>query len=249
MSLSADNPAWLREIHDELSLARERAHLLLAFFINDFCSLWNALAKVSNDEMDGRSNFLFAKEAMRLLELICRGCTSEELLNSFSKELNSRNPFYFIHIPVFQEYKPQGIKTLTEGTFSGINLPRSSSGSPILLWLLFDMLRNGITHHAIQCALAVGNDRIFIGVAGNQHLGNLAKCDEQSRYRNLRWDRGSSTLTVFPETLFLDFVWAVRESGIFRDSRFVLEYPYRTGKMDLELWKNFRKELDTLKLQ
>lgn len=243
------DPQWLNELHSDLNAPRERGHLLLAFFINDYRSQWNALSKVSVEEMSGRSNFVFAKESMRLLELICRSIrTSRESLDAYSAALKNRNPAYFIHLPAFQSYKPQGITTVSKGTFSEVHLPRCPSGKPILLWLLFDLLRNGIAHDGLQNTLVVNNERIYLGISGTPHMGSLAVHDGERRLRNLRYLKAEKQIIVFPEALFLDFAWALKASNVHNSHKFQLDYPERVATCDPEELGLFMKDLENLAL-
>jgi len=242
------NPPWLHELYADLRKGKGQADILLGFFINDFACLWNALARVPHNEMNARGNVTFTKETMRFLELISRGFDKQDdLVDRYSASLKTRNPQYFIQLPKFTDYKPMGTKFITKGALGDdTQFPRDPSKAPILLWLLFDNLRNGLTHSGIQNSLEVNGKPLYFGLTGNQHLQDLGQCENDRKMRNLRFLEKENQIVIFPETLFLDFAWALKDSGVYKDARYKLEFPKRTATADATR-DGFAAELRTLR--
>jgi len=73
---------------------------LFDFIIGDFEDTWDALAaRLGNLH---RGNFLFARQAMTLLEVACRLCYSDgtgQTLKRFAAELARRDARYFTKLP------------------------------------------------------------------------------------------------------------------------------------------------------
>ncbi len=67
------------------------------FITKDFEGLWNSVAK-NNDENTGRGNFIFGRQAMTLLEFVCRLCskdTTRKEIKKLSNNLIRIQPKYF----------------------------------------------------------------------------------------------------------------------------------------------------------
>jgi hypothetical protein len=64
----------------------------------DFIGAWNSLA--SNPDPIGRGNFMFARQAMTLLEFASRLCHKDaKALSDFSNALKGIEPKYFTRMP------------------------------------------------------------------------------------------------------------------------------------------------------
>ena len=69
------------------------------FIVSDFRSAWDSIADNYNQSI-GRGNFMFAFQAMNLLEFASRLCANDsKLLNNFSNEINRIDPKYFTLFP------------------------------------------------------------------------------------------------------------------------------------------------------
>ena len=69
------------------------------FITGDFQSAWNALAAVPDAVARHRGNFMFALQAMILLEWVCRLCSNDaNALQDFSKALQQIEPRYFTQL-------------------------------------------------------------------------------------------------------------------------------------------------------
>ncbi len=74
--------------------------ILYRFIVNDFEDAWNSLAR--NPSAKGRGNFMFARQAMTLLEFAARLCFADSLgtaLVAFSKALFKIEPKYSTCLP------------------------------------------------------------------------------------------------------------------------------------------------------
>jgi len=76
------------------------AGTLYEFIVGDFECAWNCLA--ANPDVENRGNFMFARQAMTLLEWAARLCASDlsgAALTSLSQALIQIEPLYFTELP------------------------------------------------------------------------------------------------------------------------------------------------------
>jgi|SRR6266496_4501261 len=77
------------------------AENIYRFIVDDFKGSWNSVAS-NSDQGIGRGNFMFASQAMSLLEFAARLCasdTSGKIHGNFSNNLNNIEPKYFTSLP------------------------------------------------------------------------------------------------------------------------------------------------------
>jgi hypothetical protein len=179
---------------------------LYDFIVNDFEDAWNSLA--ANPTARGRGNFMFARQAMTLLEFASRLCASDRggaALRDLSEELYRIEPKYFTVLPGAC-YKPKDF-----------DLPSTTSTPEHeLIWAMFDMIRNGQAHQYQQIIVRLTNNTSFaIALSGARfgfHLDEQLRPSEHLSYRSD--GQGGLLLLVYPEVLFLDLKRAVAASGI-----------------------------------
>jgi hypothetical protein len=195
------------------------------FIVNDFIDVWDSVVN-NNNEKIARGNFLFGIQATIFLEFICRLCSTDQTGNAikdFSTKLKELECKYFNRIP-------QKCVTIKDFTLPYIE----ESNNDSLLSILFDLIRNGLSHQYQQIIVDLNDEKHFyIKLAGpkfgysflnsrlqpNTHLGYVMDSD------------GDLELTVFPNILFIDLKDAVENSGILKkDLRF--EYLSRPQKRE-----------------
>jgi hypothetical protein len=174
------------------------------FIVNDFESAWNSLAL--NPTPTGRGNFMFARQAMTLLEFISRLCandTSETTIKEFSKALLSIDSKYFTSLP---------------GTCANVNdfvLPYNRSKGDELLWALFDLVRNGQAHQYQQIIVHLKDDSDFViqlsGVETSTLYNYSRSNTHLSYFRNTDKD---IVLRLYPDWLFMDLKSSVSKIGL-----------------------------------
>lgn len=123
--------------------------------VEDFEVAWQALAAHG----PGGGNFLFARQAVLLLEWACRLCvqdTTGEALRAFSVELRTRDVRYFTAVP------------RDPLTFGGFTLPYDLGASEkrTLLSLIFDLVRNGAAHQYEQITAKVNGGYCVVSTMG-----------------------------------------------------------------------------------
>jgi len=183
---------------------------LVELIIGDFRDAWDALA--ARQGSLHRGNFLFARQAMTLLEVACRLCHSDvkgEALQEFSRELAQRDKRYFTPLPgPCGTYGPE------------FYLPSQSSGPPSeLIFALFDLIRNGQAHQyqQIRARLADGKDFQF-SLTGADYGFPLSQTFAQGRPSShlSAWRDGEGDLwmKVRTDVLFLDICEAFYGAGL-----------------------------------
>jgi hypothetical protein len=125
----------------------------------DFETAWNAVAAVPMAPNQGRGKFLFANQAMILFEWACQLCAGDSTgaaLVALGRELHTLRPTYFTSLPI----------TLDVTAAGNIALPRESgvpdSHTRPLLWLLFDLIRNGLAHQYQQLVLRLDDGPVYV---------------------------------------------------------------------------------------
>jgi len=128
---------------------------LYAAIVNDFESAWDAIAR--DPTATGGGNFMFARQAMTLLEWASRLCmedASGTALRELGDVLRGREPRYFTRLPA------------PCADCSEFSLPFDPS-SPLqvqLLWALFDLVRHGGAHQYQQITAEL-QDGTYFGVS------------------------------------------------------------------------------------
>jgi hypothetical protein len=143
------------------------------FILKDFEGAWNSVASNTSKDI-GRGNFMFASQAMNLLEFACRLYGRDSMMRrQFSMELKNIEPKYFTRLP------SPCVDT------KGFTLPhlRNKSGD-LLLWALFDLVRNGLAHQYQQIIVVLKNQRkFFIELTGAKE-GRQLNTVRKSRHDN-----------------------------------------------------------------
>ena len=115
------------------------------FIVNDFRGAWDSVA-ANNNQNIGRGNFMFALQAMNLLEFGSRLCADDsKLLHDFSND-----PKYFTIFP-----GPCGLTTEFDLPYIGNNKCDSS------LCAIFDLIRNGHGHQYQQIIVDLTDKNTF----------------------------------------------------------------------------------------
>jgi hypothetical protein len=190
---------------------------LFQFICEDFRKAWDAMATVDFDPGVG-GNFLFARQAMALLEFTCRVAASDEsgaTLADFSAELARRDPYLFTLLPGGPEKQPRefGLPFWPE------------AGSPPqwqLIAILFDLIRNGQAHQYQQIPVTLTDGAILAisinGVRPGRLLRTVLAEPGKRSVNHLmihRQGRGNFWVNVHPEILFLDFEGAAIKAEVF----------------------------------
>lgn len=175
------------------------------------------MARTPDAVATGRGNYLFALQAMVLLEWASRLCHARgTALEQLSFALEQRNPRYFCQLPDVVD-RP-----------SEFDLPGPVGRSPGMGWLLqaiFDLVRNGQAHRYEQLSADLtGDSRFHIALTGatfGRTISSVADgiTNVGPPSNHLRVDLGGDDerdviLTVRPEVLFLDLKVAIVESGV-----------------------------------
>jgi hypothetical protein len=189
------------------------------FIVEDFKGAWNSVA-ANPDTSIGRGNFMFARQAMNLLEfgsMLCAGDPSHAALTDFSNCLHQIEPKYFTQLP-----SPCASTT-------GVVLPHlgNTSGN-LLLWALYDLIRNGLAHQYQQILVQLSDGNYFFitltGAAHRKYL-NSATSSRPNSHLGIRVNSHNVSLLVHPQLLFLDFEGAIGISDILNRN---LPFPYFT---------------------
>jgi hypothetical protein len=182
---------------------------LYQFIVNDFESAWEAMEAQGSPG----GNFLFARQAMALLELACRACYSNKTaLRDLSRELHLLEPRYFTVLPA---------------TFPGDDHRRGfrlpswrAYPNRQLLWALFDLIRNGQAHQYQQMLVRLQDGKIFgitlTGVERGRPLASARSASRVQRHLGYRtYPNGDLWMVVLPELLYLDLKDAITASRVF----------------------------------
>ena len=180
---------------------------IFLFIVGDFRGAWDSIA--ANHQIIGRGNFMFAVQAMNLLEFagrLCKSDTSGKMLLSFSNELNKIESRYFAAMPFNMPYPIE------------FDLPVQSNNKNNLLIMLFDLIRNGVSHQYQQIIISLQNGKNFCVSLSGADIGksiNLVKQSGSSIHLSHSIDSdGDLTLNIDPGILFLDFEAAIIKSEI-----------------------------------
>lgn len=133
------------------------------FIVNDFEDAWNSLAW--NPSATGRGNFMFARQAMYLLEFGARLSATDYsggALTGLSQSLFEIEPRYSTRLPSIC------------ADFDEFDLPHKNSKGDELLWAIFDLIRNGQAHRYQQVSVNLTDEvdwQIYLtGASMGQHL-------------------------------------------------------------------------------
>lgn len=184
------------------------------YITGDFAECWNSLAW--NPSARNRGNFLFAHQAMTLLEFISRLAfddASGNALRDFSTELAKIDPHYFTQLPGVCCY------------CADFDLPYVTTRGDELIWALFDLIRNGQAHQYEQIFVSLTDGHDFQTSLTGATLGNhlsiwsiQQRAQARSKY-HLGYKRDSNNdlwMTLGPEILFLDLVDATQNSNLLK---------------------------------
>jgi hypothetical protein len=121
------------------------------FIVSDFKGAWNSVA-ANYSRSIGRGNFMFALQAMNLLEFASRLCANDsKLLGDFSIEINRIDPKYFTVLP-----RLCGLTIEFDLPYIG------NSKCDSLLCAIFDLIRNGLAHQYQQIIVELTDKKRFL---------------------------------------------------------------------------------------
>jgi hypothetical protein len=190
---------------------------LFQFVCADFRKAWDAMASVDFDTGVG-GNFMFAGQAMTLLELICRVAAADEsgdTLAEFSAQLVRRDPNLFTWLP---GGPPENPRHFTLPSSSGAGEPKRWQ----LISVLFDLIRNGQAHQYQQIPVTLTDGAVLnISISGVQHGRLLSTIVAEPGRRSVehlmihRQETGDFWVNVHPEVLFLDFEAGAIDAKVF----------------------------------
>jgi hypothetical protein len=182
---------------------------IYTFIVSDFEAAWNSIA--DKRAKIGRGNFMFARQAMNLLEFAARAYGNDVVLHKiFSEILSKIEPKYFTVLPG-RVYEPK---------HNEFTLPRLGNKN-ILLWSLFDLIRNGLAHQYQQIIAELADKKHFyVSLGGGAtHHRYLSKIEVSRSSRHLDYaftTDGDLKLYLDPGTLFLDFKNAILNSHLLK---------------------------------
>jgi len=181
-----------------------------AAIVGDFEVAWAALAQHGS----GGCNFIFARQAMTLLEWASRLCASDPTggaLGALSTELRARDKHYFTELPG------------TCGMSREFDLPHDHAVGKDrqLLAMLFELVRHGTAHQYQQITVELKDGYCAVPITGTARGYTLDQA-EQNRSRHLghgrevfEEDRAPIHYVILcPELLFLDLRGAIEQSGL-----------------------------------
>ncbi len=183
------------------------ASKIVDFIIGDFEAAWNALA--AEPVAGNRGNFLFALQAMVLLEVASRLCASDltgAALGAFSTQLSARDPRYFTALP-----------GACAGGSHEFTLPCSGPNpSAELLAALFDLIRNGQAHQYQQIRVRLSDGMDFqVELTGAEHGLFLDRTPNRTGHLvQSRDESGDLWLKVRTDVLFVDVRESIRTANL-----------------------------------
>jgi hypothetical protein len=181
------------------------------FIVSDFEGAWNSIAGNPNHKI-GRGNFMFANQAMNLLEFAARLYNDDrtgKVHGIFSAELNKIEPRYFTLLP-----------SSCVGKNNEFILPHMGDTSgKTLLWVLFDLIRNGLAHQYQQIIVNLTDKkRFYVSLAiGAEHARylNITAGSRPVDHLGYNYDNSCDLkLKVYPDTMYLDFKEAIHNSNL-----------------------------------
>lgn len=191
------------------------AHVLFDFLRKDFKRAWDAMALTDFDP-DVGGNFMFARQAMVLLELASRVATADGRLSAFSAEIERTDPLYFTCLSGRMNW-PKG--------FDLPSSPTRGDRYSQLLPILFDLVRHGQLHYGEQLVVELAQGGRFGvslgGVTPGRTLDRLRREPGPVIERPLehlafrKRETGHFELWVSPGRLFVDLEDAAGRAGVF----------------------------------
>jgi len=185
---------------------------LFDFIVGDFEATWEALAATWQPGQNG-GNFLFARQAMSLLELCCRVASADptgNALAAYGAALDHIEPRYFTLLPG-RVPAPRGFELPSR---VGCTRPEQQ-----LLWALFDLVRHGHAHLYQQTPVRLSDGTMFgVSLDGVERGSTLSTMTTERRHPAhlaLYPEPGAIWLAVLPGALFLDLRDAARQASIF----------------------------------
>lgn len=179
----------------------------LEFAVGDFATAWRAVAFAPVMQAN-RGNFLFAFQAMALLELASRLCDGAGALEKFTAALRKRNPRYFTILPMPRVRAKRGLA-----------FPRSDRREPQraeLLEILFDVVRNGLAHQYAQKHTLLSDGHLHVIVTGadvGRSLDDVGPADE---HLGVQIDESDLWIMLRTDIFFRDVRDAARECSLER---------------------------------
>lgn len=188
------------------------------FIVGDFQDAWESLLR--NPEATHRGNFMFGKQAMTLLEWASRLAAADaagNALATLSQELKQLEPKYFTKLPgpCFDS--------------SEFQLPFDTTvpnlRQHLLLWAIFDLVRNGQAHQYQQILVSLLDGKNFqilltgaeAGPPTQSSLSYSAPVPMVPGFDHLGFgvdDVDDVYLVVHPDRLFNHVRQAVERSGL-----------------------------------
>ena len=201
------------------------------FITGDFRDAWDALTRVSRREAGARGNFMFARQAMNLLEAAALLCSNDPTstaipctgaMKAFSDALYAIDPLYFTRLPG------------PVAEFKEFRLPFQGTGpGSELLWALYDLIRNGLAHQYQQAIVELndpGPTKVHFGIELTGAMPKLtldkAAARRPRKHLGYKWEAGDLWLHVRTDRLFVDIEKAINDSGILSNA--ALAFPYMT---------------------
>ena len=192
---------------------------IVKFIIGDFEDAWDAVAGTPpKRQPDGsmglaRGNFMFARQAMTLLEVACRLCFADPsgaAMKDFTDQIERRDRRYFTTLP--------GTCWSTQGPVE-FHLPsRSTPPYSDLLPALFDVIRNGQVHQYQQIRVQLSDSRDFaVSLTGAEHgllLSHSLAGGRPAQHLRARNVGGDLEMDIRPDTLFLDVRDSLRNANL-----------------------------------
>jgi hypothetical protein len=182
------------------------------FLCSDFESCWDALAQTKTPTQGG-GNFMFARQAMALLELCCRVAAADETggtLSEFGSALAGIDGRYFTKVPG---------RVPAPRQFRLPRLADTDSTDAQLLEVLYDLVRQGHAHLYQQIPVRMSDGGLFgIALTGVDRGAFLSSMTVQNRPRDhlsLRVREGEAWLVAIPAALYLDLRDAAIEARVF----------------------------------
>jgi hypothetical protein len=193
--------------------------VLAHFICADFRATWDAVAGLPA-EVGSRGNFMFARQAMSLIELAGRTAAADSsgrALTDLSHAQEAIDRRYFTLLP-----GPCARPGMNRGQVEW-TLPLKPSAQPQeaqLLWALFDLVRHGQAHQYQQIMVELNDMTIWgislTGAVPGRTLASVEAARPGDHLSQMPGDDGSLWLVVRPEVMFLDFESAMEQARVFR---------------------------------
>jgi hypothetical protein len=183
---------------------------IFGFIVRDFEDTWDALAGIPSAR--NRGNFMFALQAMVLLEWAARLAASDKsgkAISAFSTALHKIEPRYFTILP-FDAPSPWSRE---------FELPSVTTSNPArqLIWTLFDVVRHGQAHQYQQIPVELLDGKAFWIALSGAALGFQLARAQSRRKEHLGYKNdpsGNVVLLVRTDLMFLDLKNAVEQSSL-----------------------------------